>query len=190
VRLAPGKGDAAAGGAPGMGDRLLVRFEQLESGETEARLIKRLGQSAHKVLGVIRKHRRETRVEPVDRKSKESLLLNEQEAKDLKDGDLVLAQVGTASARYGPKFGKVLEVVGSEDDPRAASLIAIHSHGIPTGFSEEAEAVPTWRPRSRRRRLRPPRSGRRQCGRLGGLGGHRRRRRLCAPRLGPGPRRP
>jgi len=140
VRLAPGKGDAAAGGAPGMGDRLLVRFEQLESGETEARLIKRLGQSAHKVLGVIRKHRRETRVEPVDRKSKESLLLNEQEAKDLKDGDLVLAQVGTASGRYGPKFGKVLEVVGSEDDPRAASLIAIHSHGIPTGFSEEAEA--------------------------------------------------
>jgi ribonuclease R len=93
----------------------------LESGETEARLIKRLGQSAHKVLGVIRKHRREVRVEPVDRKSKESLLLNEQEAKDLKDGDLVLAQVGTASGRYGPKFGKVLEVVGSEDDPRAAS---------------------------------------------------------------------
>jgi ribonuclease R len=140
VRLAPGKGDAAAGGAPGLGDRLLVRFEQLESGETEARLIKRLGQSAHKVLGVIRRHRREVRVEPVDRKSKESLLLNEQEAKDLKDGDLVLAQVGTSSGRYGPKFGKVLEVVGSEDDPRAASLIAIHSHGIPTGFSEEAEA--------------------------------------------------
>jgi ribonuclease R len=140
VRLAPGKGDVAAGGAPGLGDRLLVRFETLESGETEARLIKRLGQSAHKVLGVIRKHRRETRVEPVDRKSKESLLLNEQEAKDLKEGDLVLAQVGAASGRYGPKFGKVLEVVGSEDDPRAASLIAIHSHGIPTGFSEEAEA--------------------------------------------------
>ena len=140
IRLAPGKGDAAAGGAPGMGDRLLVRFEQLENGETEARLIKRLGQSAHKVLGVIRRHRREVRVEPVDRKSKESLLLNEQEAKDLKDGDLVLAQVGTSSGRYGPKFGKVLEVVGNENDPRAASLIAIHSHGIPTGFSEEAEA--------------------------------------------------
>ncbi|WP_426031701.1 ribonuclease R [Caulobacter sp. DWP3-1-3b2] len=140
VRLAPGKGDSNAGGAPGMGDRLLVRFEVLENGETEARLIKRLGQSAHKILGVIRRHRRETRVEPVDRKSKESLLLNEQEAKDLKDGDLVLAQVGTASGRYGPKFGKVLEVVGREDHPRAASLIAIYSHGIPTGFSEEAEA--------------------------------------------------
>jgi len=139
VRLAPGKGEAA-GGAPGMGDRLLVRFERLESGETEARLIKRLGQSAHKLLGVVRKHRRETRIEPVDRKSKESLLIDNQAAADLKEGDLVLAQVSGSGARYGPKFGKILEVLGSEDDPRAASLIAIHSHGIPTGFSEEAEA--------------------------------------------------
>ena len=31
VRLAPGKGEAAAG-APGLGDRLLVRFERLETG--------------------------------------------------------------------------------------------------------------------------------------------------------------
>ncbi|MBU4435547.1 MAG: ribonuclease R [Alphaproteobacteria bacterium] len=139
VRLSPARNENA-GGAPGMGDRLLVRFERLENGEMEARLIKKLGQSAHKILGVIRKHRREIRVEPVDRKSKESLILNEQEAKDLKDGDLVIAQVGTAAGRYGPKQGKVLEVVGREDDPRAASLIAIHSHGIPTGFSEEAEA--------------------------------------------------
>ncbi|PMW08119.1 ribonuclease R, partial [Pseudomonas sp. GW456-11-11-14-TSB2] len=42
--------------------------------------------------------------------------------------------------RYGPKRGKLLEIVGREDHPRAASLIAIHAHGIPTGFSEAAEA--------------------------------------------------
>jgi ribonuclease R len=42
--------------------------------------------------------------------------------------------------RYGPHRGKVLEVVGREDEPRAASLIAIHAHGIPTGFSPAAEA--------------------------------------------------
>src|SRR6185436_8339859 len=33
-----------------------------------------------------------------------------------------------------------LEVIGREDDPRAASLLAIHAHGIPTGFSAAAEA--------------------------------------------------
>jgi ribonuclease R len=139
VPLSPDR-TAEAGQAPGLGDRLLVRFVRLESGEFEARMIKRLGQSAHRVLGVIRKARREVRVEPVDRKSKQSLLLGESEGAELRDGDLVLAQVGPAAARYGPHSGKVLEVVGREDDPRAASLIAIHTHGIPMGFSQTAEA--------------------------------------------------
>ena len=57
VTLAPGK--EAGTGAPGMGDRLLVRFNQLETGEFQAKLIKRLGQSAHRILGVVRKVRRE-----------------------------------------------------------------------------------------------------------------------------------
>ena len=118
-----------------------MRFEILENGETEARLIKRLGQSAHRILGVVRKARRETRVEPVDRRSRDSLLLLEAEARDLRDGDLVLAQVGGVAARpYGPKRGKVLEIVGREDDPRAASLIAAHVNGVPMGFSPETLA--------------------------------------------------
>jgi len=140
ARLVPDRRESAAG-APGLGDRLLVRFETSESGEVEARLIKRLGQSAHRILGVVRKARHEVRIEPVDRRSRESLLIPEVEGRDLRDGDLVLAQVGgNAERRYGPKRGKVLEVVGREDDPRAASLLAIHAHGIPTGFSREAEA--------------------------------------------------
>ncbi len=140
ARLAPAPGEAAAG-APGMGDRLLVRLTTLESGEVEARLIKRLGQSAHRILGVVRKSRGETRVEPVDRRSKDTLLLGEPDARNARDGDLVLAQIGgAAERRHGPKRGKILEVVGREDDPRAASLIAIHANGIPTGFSDAAEA--------------------------------------------------
>ena len=140
VRLAPGKHEAVAGAAPGIGDRLLVRFEPDTQGGLEAKIIKRLGQSAHKILGVIRKARRETMVEPVDRRTKERLIILEADARDLKDGDLVLAQVGVADRHHGPKRGKVLEVVGREDEPRAASLIAIHTHGIPMGFTPAAEA--------------------------------------------------
>jgi ribonuclease R len=136
VPLAPGR--EAGAPAPGLGDRLLVRFVRLENGEMEARLIKRLGQSAHRILGVVRKARREVRVEPVDRRSKDTLILPEGE--DVRDGDLVVAQVEGHGGRYGPKRGKLLEVVGREDDPRAYSLIAIHAHGIPTGFSPAAEA--------------------------------------------------
>jgi ribonuclease R len=139
VRLAPDRKEVQAG-APGLGDRLLVRFERLETGELEARVIKRLGQSAHRVLGVVRKGRGEASVEPVDRKSRERLSLTGVDAEGLTDGDLVLAEVGASHQRYGPKRGRLLEVLGHEDEPRAASMIAIHAHGLPTGFSAAAEA--------------------------------------------------
>ena len=142
VRLAPSKGDAVAG-APGMGDRVLVRFETTEGGETEARLIKRLGGgvSSQRMFGVVRKARGQVRVEPVDRRAKDTLTIAHADAADLRDGDLVLAQIQAAPGqRFGPKAAKILEVVGQEDDPRAASLIAIHTHGIPMGFSPAAEA--------------------------------------------------
>jgi len=140
IRLAPGEAERAAG-APGLGDRVLVKFETLESGAVEARLIKRLGQSAHRILGVIRKSRGEVRVEPVDRRAKTHLLLAPREGADLRDGDLVLAQIGGSADRaHGPRRGKVLEVVGREDDPRAASLVAIHTHGLPMGFPDDADA--------------------------------------------------
>ena len=94
VLAASRKGDI--GPAPGMGDRLLVRFVKLESGEHEARLIKSLGAGAQRILGVIRKSRHEVRVEPVDRRSKDSLLLTDPQALLLRDVDLVLAQASAA----------------------------------------------------------------------------------------------
>ncbi len=138
--LAPGKHEAAAGPAPGLGDRLLVRFERAEDGAFEARLIKRVGLGGQKMLGVVRKARREVRVEPVDRRTKDSLVIPEAAGVDLRDGDLVLAQITASDQRYGPKRGKIIEVIGREDQPRAASIIAIWAHGIPTGFSDAAEA--------------------------------------------------
>lgn len=133
-----------AGAAPGMGDRMLVKFERGPEG-WEARMVKKLDVGTSRVLGVIRKSNKETRVEPVDRRSKDVLIIPQLLAGDLRDGDLVLASIERSDNRYGPKRGKILENVGREDDPRAASLIAIHAHGVPTGFSEaverEAEAV-------------------------------------------------
>ncbi|OGN43749.1 MAG: ribonuclease R [Caulobacterales bacterium RIFCSPHIGHO2_01_FULL_70_19] len=131
--------EGRAGPAPGLGDRLLCKFQRGEDG-WEARLIKRLDAGSNRVLGVIRKSNREVRVEPVDRRSKDVLLVPHAQAEGLKDGDLVLAAIEKGEHRYGPKRGKILETIGREDDPRAASLIAIHAHGVPTGFSEAVEA--------------------------------------------------
>jgi ribonuclease R len=138
--------------APGMGDRLLVKFTRNADG-WEARLVKRLDVGTNRVLGVIRKSARETRVEPVDKRSKDVLLIPNAVAGELRDGDLVLASIEKGDHRYGPKRGKILESIGREDDPRAASIIAIHAHGLPTGFSDQVEreaedqALPTLKGR-------------------------------------------
>jgi len=134
--LIPDKGKP--GPAPGLGDRVLARFEHGPNG-WEARLIKKLDTASSRILGVIRKSARETRVEPVDRRSKDVLIVPAVQATDLRDGDLVLAAIEKGDQRYGPKRGKILETIGREDDPRAASLIAIHTHGVPMGFSEAVE---------------------------------------------------
>ena len=140
IRLAPASDEATAG-APGLGDRLLVRIDASENGEREARLIKRLGQSAHRVLGVARGVGREARLEPVDRKSRSSLVLPPHEMRKLSDGDLALVQIDTTSTRpHGPKSARLISKLGRADDPRSASLIAAHVSGTPMGFSPEALA--------------------------------------------------
>ena len=99
------------GPAPGMGDRLLVKFERAAEG-WEARMVKKLDGDNNRVLGVIRKSNRETRVEPVDRRSKDVLIIPQLLAEDLRDGDLVLAAIEKSEQRYGPRRGKILEQIG------------------------------------------------------------------------------
>ncbi|MBI2262139.1 MAG: ribonuclease R [Caulobacterales bacterium] len=126
------------GSAPGLGDRVLAKFARGVDG-WEARLIKKLDTETNRVLGVIRKSNREVRVEPVDRRSKDVLLVSHAQGADLRDGDLVLAAIERGEQRYGPRRGKILETIGREDDPRAASLIAIAAHNVPMGFSEKVQ---------------------------------------------------
>jgi ribonuclease R len=149
IRLAPGearrmKGEAAIG----VGDRVLARIARTDDG-LEARVVKRLGQSAHRILGVYRANKdpRVTkfgggRVEPADRKARHDLLIEAQHVGEAKDGDLVLVEIATGAREraHGPKRGVIKEVVGQERDPRAASILAMHTHGIHPGFTEEEEA--------------------------------------------------
>ncbi|HRE45125.1 MAG TPA: ribonuclease R, partial [Terricaulis sp.] len=149
VRLPPGearrmKGEAAIG----IGDRVLARLTQNAEGEYEARIIKRLGQSAHRILGVYRANKDPRarfgggRVEPADRKARYPLLVEQKDVGDAEDGDLVFAEVrvGARERMGGPKYGVIKQSIGREDDPRAASILAMHTHGIREGFTPEEEA--------------------------------------------------
>ncbi len=154
IRLAPGEARGAKGEAAiGVGDRVLARIARTDDG-MEARVVKRLGQSAHRILGVFRISKDERgrkfgggRVEPADRKARFDIVIEAHNVGEAKHGDLVLVEIDARQAERapnsnfgGPKHGLIKEIVGNESDPRAASILAMHTHGIMPGFTPEEEA--------------------------------------------------
>jgi ribonuclease R len=149
VRLAPGdarrmKGEAAIG----IGDRVLARIVRADDG-FEARVIKRLGQSAHRILGVYRAYKGDRgrtftggRVEPADRKARHDIIVEGDKIGEARDGDLVFVELAVERnpRAHGPKKGLIKDVIGRENDPRAASILAMHTHGISEGFTADEEA--------------------------------------------------
>jgi len=134
IVVMPGREESGA--ALGRGERILARLTKV-SDAYEATIIKRLGASAHRVLGVYRQGPREGRIAPIDRKTKFELIVDAHDRGGAEPNELVLAEplAGRAS---GSLRARVVERLGSMDAPRTVSLIAIHAHGIPTEFPGEA----------------------------------------------------
>ncbi|HSC61582.1 MAG TPA: RNB domain-containing ribonuclease, partial [Rhizomicrobium sp.] len=135
IIVVPGKEDER-GGVLGAGERILARLSETRDGY-EAKIIKRLGASAHKVLGVYREGERGGRVVPVDRKTRNEFIIDPRDRGGAKPNELVLCEPLTGRAT-GTLRAKVIERLGNMDDPKSISLIAIHAHGIPTEFPKEA----------------------------------------------------
>jgi ribonuclease R len=129
-------------GAPALdlGERAVARFARLADGTYEARVIRSLGGAADRVLGVFRRERDGGRLEPTDRKVKAEFRIAMADAGGAGDGEIVLAEV-LPGTRLGLPQARVVERIGDSEDPRAFSLIAIHSHGIPSVFPEDAVAL-------------------------------------------------
>ncbi|MBS0272890.1 MAG: ribonuclease R [Proteobacteria bacterium] len=134
IIVLPGRDDDR-GGVMGAGERILARLSETRDGY-EAKIIKRLGASAHKVLGVYREGERGGRVVPVDRKTRNEFIIDPRDRGGAKPNELVLCEPLTGRAT-GILRAKVIERLGNMDDPKSISLIAIHAHGIPTEFPRE-----------------------------------------------------
>ena len=142
ITLAPDRKKKFAGPAIGVGDRVLARVYRQKDGTFEASVMKRVGASIHKILGVVKMEGGGIRVHPVDRRVKRDLLISKGEVNGAKENELVLAEL-LPSKGYGPRVGRIVERLCNVDEPRAVSLIAIHAHDIPldfpTGTIEAAE---------------------------------------------------
>jgi len=126
--------------AAGIGDRLLARLEPIRPNIYSARPIRRLSHGTARILGVIEAAGEGFILTATDRKNSHDYRIRAEDLKGAKEGDLVTAEVlpSRGANRYGPKQARVAERLGNRTDPKAFSLIALHTHEIPYVFPSEA----------------------------------------------------
>ncbi len=134
---------AGPGEAAGIGDRVLLRVEEIETEDDvhyRGRIIKIIDHPKHRVLGIFHKVAHGGgRLEPVDKKMiGKQLVIPAGATADAEDGDLIAVETSRAP-RLGLPTGRVVERLGSLKSERAVSLIAIHAYSIPSVFRRETQ---------------------------------------------------
>jgi len=138
VIVIPRNGDPALG----QGDRILARLTEVkgDGADYEARLIRRIGQTPKRILGVFRKTAEGGHIVPIDKGAEREWLVPKDSVQGAKDGELVEAEQSGPKARMGLPRARIVTRLGDPSEPRAVSLIAIHQHGIPDDFPDEVIA--------------------------------------------------
>ena len=132
--------------ALGQGDRILAKLAPVEGEDFpyEARVIRKLGVNAIRVLGIFRASHEGGRIVPIDKGGDKEWRVPAGLTMDARDGELVEAEQA-GPKRMGLPSARIVERLGDPTGPRAVSLIAIHQHGIPDQFPDaviaEADAA-------------------------------------------------
>lgn len=134
------------------GDRVLTSLRRLSDDVYEGKVLRRLDDPRGQVMGLVVQTRNGFIVTPTDKRAKYDFELPQKDLNGATPGDLVMCEIQPARGMKLKKV-RVMEVIGREDDPRAFSLIAIHSAGLRSMFPpkviEETEGmtVPTLKDR-------------------------------------------
>jgi ribonuclease R len=133
ILIIPKKGDPALGA----GDRILARLAKVDLDDYayEARLIRALGSNPAKVLGIFRAGSEGGRIVPVGKGDDKEWRVALDMMAGARDGELVEAEA-IGGRRLGLPAARIIARLGDPAGPRAASLIAIHQHGIPDAFPD------------------------------------------------------
>ncbi len=125
------------------GDRILARLAHVgaEDHAYEARLIRRIGHMPRKILGLYRTGAEGGRIVPIDKRSDREWRVPPGATHGARDGELVEAEQAGPRARMGLPQARIVTRLGDPGAPKAVSLIAIHQHGLPDAFPDEALAA-------------------------------------------------
>jgi len=126
------KGHRAA--TVGVGGRALCRIKK-QNGIVIAQVMKRLGAGPSKHLGVLYQGGRGWRIQPVDKKSRHDY--KPAKVPEGTDNNSLVFFQSTRRNQGDLRLAEIVEIVGSANDGKAASLISLYAHEIPIGFDDE-----------------------------------------------------
>ena len=122
-----------------VGERAAARLVPLETGDIEARIIRRLDSAGERIIGTFQNTREGGRLVPADRRNRNEYRVAARDNGGAGEGELVVAEQ-LAAARLGAPRARILERLGPASDPGAISLLAIAAYDIPTEFPAAALA--------------------------------------------------
>lgn len=122
-----------------VGDRVLVQVKKFSDKLYEAHILKRLDTPQSRVVGLIKQVRGGYILEPIDRRAKYDFDISEADFNGARPGLIVVTEIQPSRSALRKKV-RVTEIVGSPEDPKAISMMALHEAGLRHTFPEEVIA--------------------------------------------------
>lgn len=124
------------------GDRVLVRVERRgRDGRAEGRIVRILERSATTTVGRFDREAEGVQyVTPFDKRLLMDVQIPAGDDLHAEPGQMVVVEILRWPIHGRPALGRVLEIIGSLDDPGVDTQIIIRKHGIPDRHSEESIA--------------------------------------------------
>lgn len=119
-------------------DHVVVRVEsERESGKPEGRVIRILQRNTDHLVGTYETFGRDGWVIPTEPKYFHDVFVPGKYRKGAKNGQIVHVEIETFPTQHKPPIGKVVEVLGSSNDPGVEIQSIFRKHGVRQAFSPE-----------------------------------------------------
>jgi ribonuclease R len=119
-------------------DHVVVRVEsEREPGKPAGRIIRILQRNTSHLVGTYENFGKDGWVIPTEPKYFHDIFVPAKNRKKAKNGQVVHVKIETFPTRHKPPLGKVVEVLGSSNDPNVELQSIFRKHGVRQGFIPE-----------------------------------------------------
>ena len=121
------------------GDRVLVRAQSFRGrGDAEAKIVEVTERAHESLVGQIRRYDGVWVVEPRNRKLVHPVVIHPEQTGGAEVGQYVSVILTTQPSKHASPTGRVVQVIGHDDDPGIEIAVAVGTHDLPHEFSATA----------------------------------------------------